>query len=487
MNILKTKSKIFQDKMKTAPKNPGCYLFKDNKGKVIYIGKAKNLNNRVQSYFSGFKNLEERKKQMIQITEDVEFITVDSEVEAIILETNLIKKYKTKYNILYRDDKNYSWVLFEKKVKNKHDFPRIRIIRDTAKKNQQGDLFGPFPSQVPLKNILKKLRRIFPYASCNRKIMQLGEKPLIVKSSDSKPCLFYHIGLCNAPCASLQSSREYMKNFNNIKKFFLGKKNEILIEYEQQIKHLAKELKFEEANKLKYKLNEIKYVTAQIKIGSEVDDVVIADLQKTERQKALNDLIEKLKFPEFALSFKPNLRIECYDISNIQGTNPVGAMTVMLGGELKPDQYRRFRIKTFDTPNDFAMMQEVLERRLKHISNSEDTSLNARADLIIVDGGKGQLSSAYKILKLYNYDDIPIIGLAKKEEEIFKISFQFRKKINEFEPEFERIVLNKNSQALHMIQRIRDEAHRFGITYHKKLRSKKMLISQQNKNLKSEQ
>ncbi|RMD77140.1 excinuclease ABC subunit UvrC [Candidatus Dojkabacteria bacterium] len=482
MKILETKSKQFQEKVRSAPKSPGCYLFKNAEGKVLYVGKAKNLYNRIKSYFASFNDLEKRKQQMIEQTEDVEFIVVDSEVEAIILENNLIKKYKTKYNILMRDDKNYSWILIEDKVPKVNDFPRIRIIRDSAKKNHiKGELFGPFPSQLPLRNILKKLRKLFPYATCNRKMVEISSNPTIVESSDKKPCLYFHLGLCKAPCASLQNSKDYNASINKIKKFFRGEKNEIIKEYEKEMFKCAKSLDFENANIWKKKIEEIRYITAHIKVNSEVDDISIAEIQKSEKQSALKDLIEKLDFPKEKLFLKANFKIECYDISNIQGTNPVGAMTVMINGELKPELYRRFKIRNFDTPNDYAMMQEMLERRLKHIKETKkdkDISLSQPPDLIVVDGGKGQLSSAYKILRYMGFENIPIIGIAKKNEEVYKITHQFRPKINEFEPEFEKISMNKKSSAILLIQRIRDEAHRFGITFHRKLRTKKMILEQ---------
>ncbi len=470
-----------RDTLSQIPKNPGCYMFKSSKGEVLYVGKAKNLQNRIKSYFFGYGNLEERKKQMIKQSDYIDYIVTDSEIEALILETNLIKKYKTKYNILQRDDKYYSWVLIEKRLPNKNDFPRIRIIRDTQKQNYLGDLYGPFPSQMPLKRVLQKLRKLFPYASCNRAIYVENQDPLLIKSSNSKPCLFYHIGLCQGPCAYKIQPKEYMKSINNIKKFFESRKNEIIEGYTKKMILASKLMKYEEAKEWKQKIDEIKFVTAHIKINSEVDDINIATLQQKDRINALSELISKLKFPSDKLYLHPDFRIECYDISNIQGTNPVGSMTVMIFGELRPDLYRRFRINSKNTPDDFGMMQELLERRLKHISNSEDKSLNSKPDLIIVDGGKGQLNAATKVLKMYNfYDQIPVIAIAKKNEEIFKINEQFSNTNSNY-TQFCKILLSKRSACLFVIQRIRDEAHRFAINYHKKLRSKKMLfISSKN-------
>jgi excinuclease ABC subunit C len=484
------------------PKLPGCYLYKDAKGKVLYVGKAKNLFNRIRSYFNNFDRLEVRIQQMMEAAKIVEFIAVDSEVESIILETNLIKKYKPKYNILMRDDKNYTWVMFQKPVKGKNDFPRIRLVREKEFKN--AEYFGPYPDRLPLRNILKKIRKVFPYASCERRLIQISSDPLQVDTNNKVPCLYYHIGLCNAPCASFESKEEYMKNFNNIKKFFRGEKTEILDELKVKMDEYSKEFDYENAAIVRDRINDIKYITSQIKIDSNVDEIVVQEMKRSQRENALKDLVERLKFPDDKLKAHTDFRIECYDISNIQGTNPVGAMTVMINGELRPDLYRRFRIMSKETPDDFAMMQEMLERRLKRlrITNDlpalnnvidsskrqagelrENDSFSQKPDLIIVDGGKGQLSSAYLILKDQGlHTEIPMVGLAKREEEIFKINFQFHseEEIDKMKmsgiSKFKRILLPRKSESLYLVQRIRDEAHRFGITYHRKLRSKKMVL-----------
>lgn len=481
MIILKKKSKTYREKINHAPSDPGCYLFSNSEKKIIYVGKAKNIKNRIKSYFSGFKNLEERKQLMIEESKFVEFITVDSEVEALILETNLIKKYLPKFNVLMRDDKTYSWILVEKQLSKKNDFPRIRIIRDKDKTKYQGEFFGPYSETIPLKNILKNLRKLFPYASCNRKIIQLENQPLLIKSSDSNPCLYFHIGLCNAPCAGKISRKEYNKNILQIKKFLRGEKKEIINELEASMKKYSENLEFEKASKIRDRIKEIKYVLTSLKIDSSVDDIVITELKEKQRNDAINNLIAELNFPSDKLKNHSNFKIECYDISNLQGTNAVGAMTVMVNGVLRNDLYRKFKIKMENTPNDFAMMQEILRRRFFNYQNypnidlKSDESFSILPDLIIVDGGKGQLSASFSILQQFNlHNTIPIIGLAKKNEEIFKINYQFTQDeyINLSEKFFKRIMLKRNSEELYLVQRIRDESHRFGITFHRKTRSK---------------
>lgn len=496
MSILTSKTTQLQEKIQNAPKLPGCYLYKNSSKEIIYVGKAKNIRNRVKSYFVNYGKLDVRIQSMIDNAVDVEFITVDSEVESFILETNLIKKYRPKYNILMRDDKSYSWVMFEKPKKGKNDYPRIRITR--TKEVEDAEYFGPYPNTMPLKNILKRIRKVFPYASCNRRLIQISDDPITVDTNNPVPCLYYHLGLCNAPCASLESKADYMKNFNDIKKFFKGEKSSILRELEREMVAYSKAQDYENASIVRDKINDIKYVTANIKVDNEVDDVAIANMKKIQRETALQELIEALKFPKDSLTYHQGFRIECYDISNIQGTSAVSAMTVMIDGEIRPDLYRRFRIRVKDTPDDFRMLQETLERRFKYLPTNKkgvrqpldpDDSFSMTPDLIIIDGGKGQLASSYLILKDFGLEKtIPMVGLAKREEEIFIMSSQIRamdggeidaeaKELitQNLEARFIRVFLKRRSEGLFLVQRIRDEAHRFGITYHRKLRSKKMV------------
>ncbi|MEO6729003.1 MAG: UvrB/UvrC motif-containing protein, partial [Candidatus Dojkabacteria bacterium] len=418
------------------------------------------------------------------------------------------------------------------------DFPRIKIIRNKDLiEESKAEIFGPYPSRMPLKNILKRVRKVFPYASCNRRLIQISEDPIEVDSNNRIPCLYYHLGLCKAPCASLENKGDYMKDFNNIKKFFQGQKVDILKDLESQMKIYSQEKDYEQAAQVRDKIKDIKYVTANIGIDNEIDDISVEELKIKQRENGITQLVEELKFPEDKLQVHKGFRIECYDISNIQGTNPVGAMTVMIDGEVRPDQYRKFRIRLQESPNDFGMLQEMMERRLKYLVNSHvildesydysqdklredpgshtqdikkiphqvrddikkkiiinksfkleaDESFLQKPDLIIIDGGKGQLSSVYLILKQFGFEkEIPIVGLAKQEEEIFKMTYQFRndeivgdEKTLRLQgiSKFSRIMIPRKSEALFIVQRIRDESHRFGITYHRKLRSKKMVLN----------
>lgn len=501
--------------MVNAPREPGCYIYKSSDGSVLYVGKAKMLRNRIKSYFTNFDKLDIRIQQMIEKAYKVETYVVDSEIEAFILENNLIKKYHPPYNIMMRDDKSYIFVRFERfrKANQKpsntsayQDFPRITITRQ--KKEDGAEYFGPFPDSLPAKRILKRLRKIYPYRTSTHLVYQVSFNPLKVHTDNSKPCFFYHIGLCEGACEGLESKEHYQKKFNNIRMFFKGEKNKLIKPLEIELKKLVKNLEFEEAAKIRDRINDIKYLTSNIRIDNSVDDIIVEKLKKSLDSQGLDQLIEKLNFPKEHLKQKSGFRIECYDISNIQGTNAVGAMTVMVDGKIQPSLYRKFRIKMKNEPNDFAMLQEMLTRRFYNLyfaiqTNPEnyntlkeklglynldevklskkykvDESFSQVPDLIIIDGGKGQLASTYKILMKFNlHNAIPIVGLAKREEEIFKIKGQFSENniyVNDSSM-FQRVLLPRRSQSLFIVQKIRDEAHRFGITYHRNLRSKGMI------------
>ncbi|MCA9386879.1 excinuclease ABC subunit UvrC [Candidatus Dojkabacteria bacterium] len=510
--ILESKTKSFQKAIAEAPLLPGCYIYKNRDKEIIYIGKAKKIRNRVKSYFTNYEKLDERIRTMIEEIHTVEFLTVDTEVDALILESNLIKKYEPRFNIMLRDDKSYIYVRFEKIRKSNQpipkrnsvyqDFPRVTVIRN--KKDDGAEYFGPYPDSMPAKRILKRLRRLFPYRTSRHLVYQVSDDPLEIITEDKKPCFYYHIGLCNGACAGLESKEHYQKSYKNIRKFFLGEKKQLLNDLDSRLKKASAEKRFEDAAKLRDRIRDINYVTANINVDHDTDDVVLGEIKRKRRNEAVSNLVEALDFPSDKLKAHKGFRIECYDISNIQGTNAVGSMVVMIDGEIKPQLYRRFKIQMKNEPNDFAMLQEVLTRRFRQYLNSrgkwpssptddelpkelwtrsknwkDDESFSQKPDLIIIDGGKGQLASTYKIL--YNFglhNEIPMVGLAKREEEIFKLTGQFKDDFfNQVDDssQFKRILLPRRSQTLFMVQRLRDEAHRFAITYHRNLRSKKLL------------
>lgn len=453
-----------QEKVLNAPLNPGCYIYRDEAGGVLYVGKAISIRDRVKQYFSKSNDLPLKIIQMVSQISDVEFVIADSETEALVLETNLIKKYKPKYNTLMKDDKSYSWL----KINMSEDFPRFEFLRD--KKNEQKSIkyFGPFIDGRPIRKTIKLLREVFPYRTCNRRIT---EENGVIKSSNSKPCLYYFLGLCKAPCAGFIQSKEYKKDIKGVIDFISKKAEKVIQKLEIEMREKADSKDFEEAGKIRDKINDLKYITQKVSVMSNEKD--FRRIKSVQKINGLLELISLIDFPNLKFNVDSDFKIECYDISNIQGTNAVGSMVVFVNGLPQKGLYRKFRIKTKKTPDDFAMMQEVLTRRFKHSKNqkNEDESFSKLPDLIVVDGGKGQLSSASEVLDALGVD-IPIIGLAKKNEDIFKIISKTSGKV-----EFDKKVLKLETESRYLMQRIRDEAHRFGIDYHRKLRQKAQVFS----------
>jgi excinuclease ABC subunit C len=403
----------------------------DKKDNILYVGKAKNLKKRVSSYF--LKGISFGTKTHIMVSQIVKIktIIVNSEIEAFLMENAYIKKYRPKYNIKLTDDKAYPMI----RITAKDECPKVLMARRPDDKHSI--YFGPFPnSSKQLRLVLKTIRRIFPYQS--------------VPNHAKKICLYNHLGLC--PCPPMlklpEEKIEYRKDIKHIINFLDGNTKKIIKELKKERDILSNEEKFEKADLLQRKIDAIRLITGPF-YNNDLDLNVDPNLTDDLRKKEMDGLIKILKNNGTAI--KRLDRIECYDISNISGTNPVGSMVVFTNAEKNGSQYRKFKIRTLSTPNDFGMMEEVLKRRLKHAEWP-------MPNLMIVDGGKGQVSTAVKVLQDLNLN-IPLIGLAKREETIVT-------------PELMEISLPKDSSALKLIMRIRDEAHRFAITYHRKLRSK---------------
>ena len=445
-----------EEKLANIPDNPGCYIYKDRNAKILYVGKAKNLKKRVLSYFSRTIDHTPRIEQMITKIHDVEFHIVDTELEALVLEANLIKKYRPKYNVLMKDDKSYTWL----KITTTEDFPKVIRIRDQDKKDDENIYFGPYPDSRSVLIIMQLLRKIFPFRTCDYEIED--EEPV----RRSRLCLYYHIGLCPGPCDKLIEKVVYRKQIQQLIRFLRGDNKMIIEELKKQMLAAANNEAFEEAEILKQKINAILYVTQKISITTKVDETLLAST----RTKQISSGLDELFYQTNAISIN-NYRMECFDISNTQGTNPVGSMVVFENGIAKKSDYRKFKIQSLDTPNDFAMMEEMLQRRFKYIATlqeqkkeTQDKSFQSVPDLIIIDGGKGQLSTAYNTMQFFGIL-IPIVGLAKREELLF------------FPNNPIPLKLKRDSSALYLVQRIRDEAHRFGITFHRSLRSKRAFQS----------
>ena len=541
MNI-KLKQKILR-----LPQKPGTYLFKNGKARVIYVGKAKNLRVRARSYFLRTKELEPDKQIMVQEIRDLDYIVVDSELEALFLENNLIKKYHPKYNLRIKDDKFFVFI----KIALNEEYPRVLTVRRINKK-EQANYFGPYTSAKTVRRTMKVLRKLFPYRSCN----------ILPK----KPCLEYDLGKCIGPCLGKVKRSDYQKIINQVVAFLQGKSDSIIVELKKEMQQAAKVKDFERAAKLRDRINDIEEIIERQKVISpkqENIDLVsllreenlgVVNLFKVRQGKLIgrenfvleniklqedNDLIETflegyytvtqdlpreiileqevsnknlikgltkarvtvskkgdkkkllklglLNAREFLirngwivrtaqeevtlalgqltkilkLQRKPS-RIEAYDISNIQGQLAVGSMIVFKNGLPQKSEYRRFQIKKVKKVSDVDMMREILTRRFKRASQLSKSW--PRPDLIVIDGGRAQLNVARDVLNFYKLK-IPYIALAKREEEIYLPSQK------------ETIKLTPGSKTLQLIQRIRDEAHRFAITYYRQRHGKKLVDS----------
>lgn len=544
-----------KEKLKLLPCLAGCYLYHDQNGEIIYIGKAKNLKNRVKSYFNKTHDSAKLNVLVPQI-ENLEYIITNSEAEALILESHLIKKHQPKYNILLKDDKKYPYFLV-----TDEDFPRIIVTRKKNKNLEKGKYYGPYTDARAMYSTLDFLKKIFPLKQCK------------TPKFKNRPCLYYHIGRCMAPCQNLVSSEEYKALVSQVELFLQGKQTELLKYLKEQIQKYSDTQQYEKAARLRdsyldlqktlerqkvvyenTKLNEdvislmyedgifaivilmiregrlidkkdfkyfvkdtdrieffetffkeyysnlsleypdkivskeletlgeketyqewlgilskkkVKISYAKGKQGQELQALadknakVLLSNAKIEQMSKIQDdfneigsfLSEKLKLKNF-----PH-RIECYDISHIQGTNTVASMVTFINGLSKKSAYKKFKIKlTEGKPDDFLSMKEVLTRRLNRLGEEGWE----KPDLVIIDGGKGQLSSVMQIVKELNVEGIDFVSLAKREEEVFLPN------------QSKSILLPRNSSALFLFQRIRDEAHRFAITYHRKLRSKEL-------------
>lgn len=532
--------------LSSLPDLPGVYQFFDSTGKIIYIGKAKNIRKRVSSYFNRSQYDSAKVRALVSRVADLKYIVVNSESDALLLENILIKKHQPKYNILLRDDKTYPWIV----IKNE-PFPRVTTTR--RYENDGSMYYGPYTSGRLLKALLGLIRQLFPIRTC-----ELNLTPKNIASGKFKACLEYQIGNCLAPCIGNQNETNYLNNINAIKKILEGNLDEVFRLISNEMTKAAQELKFEQAALLKERLRLLQNFQAkssviskgintadiftildseghavvnylkvssgvvvqsynlQIKniVDEPIDDIfsqAILEIKERLNLKSTTFLVninpayqlsnikyhipkqgEKLKLLKLSLrnaeayikelirneeranpqtrvqkyleQLKKDLQlpelpvvIECFDNSNLHGTNPVSACVVFKNGKPAKNEYRHFNVKTVTGPDDFASMREVVYRRYKRLIDESKSLPN----LIVIDGGKGQLSSAYETLKELHIEHIPIIGIAKRLEEIYRPG------------DSTPLYLDKRSMSLKLIQNIRDEAHRFGITFHRKKREKK--------------
>lgn len=407
----------FLDK-KNIPHKPGVYMFKDKEGRVLYVGKAIDLYHRVASYFNF--DLPPRTAVLVEQIKNLETIVVESELEALILEANLIKKFHPPFNVKLMDDKDFLYI-----GATGENFPKVLTIR-------RGDLklmkkfWGPFPSARTVRATLKQLRKIFPW--CDR-------------SGKKRACFYYHLGLCPGPCVGVISKEKYGKIIKNFSKFLDGKKKQLVQELTKEMNDAAKLQKFEEAGILKKIIEGINYLTQTNRVNAYLENPNFLEEENALALKQLKEDLKLTKIPE---------RVEGYDISNIQGHLATGSLVVLTNGDIDKSQYRKFKIRISGRPNDVGMHKEMINRRLKN-----DWPL---PDLIIVDGGRGQASAVNHELQTSGYK-LPVFGLAKRMEWLYP-------------PEGEVIKLSKKNLSLKLLQKLRDESHRFALNYHRKLRDR---------------
>jgi len=545
-----------EEKLSLLPDRPGVYLMKDEKGKIIYVGKAISLKKRVRSYFQSSRHHDPKTKALVSHIVDLEYIVTDSELEALILECNLIKEYRPKYNINLKDSKGYPYL----QVTWKEKFPRLLVARQIAKDGNR--YFGPYTDVSAMHETAKLLKTLFPLRTCKKQFQ--GEKV-------ERPCLNYHLKQCLAPCAAKIGEEEYREMVKEICLFLEGRQEKVAKDLVKKMEQAAENLEFEKAAIYRNQLQAVQKVVERQKIiseGMEDEDILglalgeqeacvqvffvrsgkligrehfflegiegkggeeileaflqqyylkatfipsrvylplelanedlleswlakrrgkKAELKVPKRgeKKQLLEMVEKnarLILQEESLRVererertigaveelqhylgleKPPYRIEAFDISNIQGTQAVGSMVVSYKGKEKKEDYRYFKIKTVEGPNDFAMMAETVRRHYQRVLTENKTL----PDLILIDGGKGQLGAAREVLRELNLSHLPTIGLAKEFEHIF------------MEDRSEPIILPRDSKALHLLQRVRDEAHRFAITQHRRMRNTQLTAS----------
>jgi excinuclease ABC subunit C len=549
-------------RLASIPARPGVYLMKGEADEVLYVGKAVNLRNRLRSYFQSSATHSPKVLRLVDNAADLDFFVTDSELEALILECNLIKRHRPHYNVRLKDDKRYPYI----KITWQEDFPRVNVVRRMLADGAR--YFGPYTSSAAMRQTLDLLRHIFPYLTCKRKIT----------GSDERSCLYHHIGRCLAPCIGAVSKDDYRDMMQQVCLFLEGKGEEVLASLRQRMETAAENMEFERAAHLRDQIDAVErvierqrvvsaslvdqdaiaiaredgevctqvffvrsgklvgheyflmegggdveepeilssflkqfynhaaHVPPEILLPAEIEENQVIERWLTERRggkvslrvprrgqkrkllemveenarETLSHLLAREQIERTrALSGvsdlqtqlglqEPPLRIEAYDISNIQGVAATGSMVVFAEGVPAKSEYRRFKIRAVQGPDDYAMMQQVLRRRFRRATAEEGETQGSWAqvpDLIVVDGGKGQLNAALEVLAEQGLESVPTIGLAKAREEIFTPA------------ESEPVVLPRDSEALHLLQRLRDEAHRFAIVYHKVVRRSQSLSS----------
>ena len=430
-----------EKKLETLPDVPGIYKFLNDKKEIMYVGKALSLRKRVSSYFKTDISQRPRIVQMLPFVRDIEIIETNNEIEALILESALIKKHSPYFNSDLKDDKSYAWIY----INTKDDIPTVRIVRSLKKgEYSKGKLFGPYPSGLSVKRVYSYLRKLYPFCTC--------------KNKDCSSSLYFHIGLCPGPYAGAINKQEYRKNINNIVKFLSGRQQNHIKRLEKEMKMYSKNEEFEKAQQLRDRIHDLKY------IGQDIDFTYYDDTESYEsrRSKARKSSFNTLAID---LGISDLERIECYDISNIQGKHAYGSMVVATDGELNRSEYRIFNIKGINTPNDFEMLREVLQRRFRHNENIPQ--------LVLIDGGKGQLNAVREFIP----QSILLMGISKgkylkRKGKILHDEYWICKNTNIYQVDID---------SAEILIDLRNEAHRFAITHYRKESIKQSKSSQLDK------
>jgi len=425
-----------QEKLRKLPDQPGVYIFKGEGGKVLYVGKASSLRNRVRSYFRKSGARAPRIEALVRNIRDLDIVTTSSEAEALLYESNLIKEYQPKYNVEFRDSKTYPLI----KITMAEDFPRVMTAR--GRKSDGSIYFGPYTDAALLREAVKAIRRIFLFRTCGNPSRTGGPLP-------KKACVYHSLGLCPAPCEGRISRQEYVERIKEVTLFIEGKKTSLLKRLSGKMKELSAMKKFEEAAAVRDQIEALS-MSVSSRAGAASATPGIDELSKVLGLK------------------QPPRRIEAFDISNIKGEGACGSMVSFMDGRPDKANYRMFRIGGVEGQDDYAMMREIVRRRYTRLLREG----RVLPDLILIDGGRGHLSSAASEVKALGLARIPMIGLAKVFEHIYTLDKDLP------------ISLLPSSRALHLVQRVRDESHRFAIRYHHILR-RKALVGENSKRKKA--
>lgn len=427
-------TKTKNEKLADIPKLPGVYIMRDGIGNIIYIGKAISLKDRISSYFHA--DGDSKAASIITAMRKIDYILCASESEALIVERQLINKVKPYFNAMWKDDKSYPFI----KLTMNEDFPRLMITR---KKLKDGALyFGPYPQAYYIKKLVRWLSKLFKMRPCK---LEFSESKL-PDEKKVKSCIYFHTEMCPGPCMGKVSSAQYKNSIKDVELFLNGKFKKLEDEWESQMFELSAKMKFEEAKEVRDRLFAIRSMGERVMIT----EISREDIEKSvARSDSINELKQVL-----GLKHMPAV-IEGFDNSNILGTNAVSSMVRFVNGLPDKNNYRRFKVKTVEGADDFATMREVVFRRYSGLIRKNEKM----PDLVLIDGGKGQLGAAMSALEELQLK-MPIVSLAEKNEEIFM-------------PHKDRpLILSRNSPALRLLQYVRDEAHRFAVNYHRKLREK---------------